>query len=115
MISSRTPGGEPNHCPTCGADVCIDPSRPLGDAPCPNCGTLLWFVRLPDAAWLVDPDAAPTARDRLIRILAGQLGISYEELSADSSPLSRFDGDSLNVVELVMEFEDEFGDGSSPP
>src|SRR2546423_1698186 len=42
-ISSRTPEGEPNHCPVCGSEVRTEPSRPLGDAPCPVCGTLLWF------------------------------------------------------------------------
>ena len=42
-ISSRTPEGEPNRCPLCGADICLDPSRPPGDAPCNQCGTLVWF------------------------------------------------------------------------
>lgn len=41
--SSRTPEGEPNHCPVCGKEVRIEPSRPPGDAPCPHCGHLLWF------------------------------------------------------------------------
>jgi anti-anti-sigma factor len=26
-------------------DLKIDPSDPLGDAPCPGCGHLLWFIR----------------------------------------------------------------------
>jgi len=41
--SSRTPEGESNQCPICGKEVRIEPSRPPGDAPCPNCGHLLWF------------------------------------------------------------------------
>jgi hypothetical protein len=41
--SSRTPEGDDNLCPVCGHDVRIDPTRPPGDAPCPHCGTLLWF------------------------------------------------------------------------
>ncbi|MCA9127808.1 MAG: tetratricopeptide repeat protein [Planctomycetales bacterium] len=41
--SSRTPEGDDNHCPVCGNDVRIDPTRPPGDAPCPHCGNLLWF------------------------------------------------------------------------
>lgn len=40
---SRTPEGYPNRCPVCRKDVCIDPSIPPGDAPCPHCGQLLWF------------------------------------------------------------------------
>jgi len=43
-ISSRTPEGRPNYCPVCGSDVQIEPSDPAGDAPCPRCGHLLWFV-----------------------------------------------------------------------
>ena len=41
--SSRTPEGEPNRCPVCGKSLCIEPSRPPGDAPCPHCGCLIWF------------------------------------------------------------------------
>ncbi|WP_442511271.1 STAS domain-containing protein [Novipirellula sp. SH528] len=43
IISSRTPEGAPNRCPVCGAEIQVEPSRPPGDAPCPNCGQLLWF------------------------------------------------------------------------
>src|SRR5579864_2585880 len=43
--ASRTPEGESNLCPLCGAEILITPSRPPGDAPCPNCGNLLWFDR----------------------------------------------------------------------
>lgn len=41
--ASRTPEGEQNVCPVCGHDVCLEPSRPTGDATCPHCGQLLWF------------------------------------------------------------------------
>ena len=44
VVSSRTPEGTPQHCPVCGADVQVEPSRPPGDAPCPSCGHLLWFT-----------------------------------------------------------------------
>jgi hypothetical protein len=42
-ISSRTPEGDPNRCPVCGNDLRLEPSQPPGDAPCPSCGSLLWF------------------------------------------------------------------------
>jgi hypothetical protein len=42
--SSRTPEGAPNRCPVCGHHVAMTPSEPTGDAPCPYCGSLLWFV-----------------------------------------------------------------------
>lgn len=43
-VSSRTPEGRFNHCPICGEKIRIEPSEPSGDAPCPHCGVLLWFV-----------------------------------------------------------------------
>jgi anti-anti-sigma factor len=42
-ISSRTPEGEPCRCPLCGAENDVEPSSPPGDAPCPQCGHLIWF------------------------------------------------------------------------
>jgi anti-anti-sigma factor len=42
-ISSRTPEGRPNCCPVYGATLKIEPSDPAGDAPCAQCGQLLWF------------------------------------------------------------------------
>ena len=44
MPSSRTPEGDQNVCRVCGHSFCLDPSRPPGDAPCPHCGTLHWFI-----------------------------------------------------------------------
>jgi hypothetical protein len=34
----------PNLCPICGNHVRIEPTVPPGDAPCPSCGHLLWFI-----------------------------------------------------------------------
>src|SRR5689334_5883249 len=49
--STRTPEGEPNQCPVCGKVFALEPSIPLGDAPCPHCGSLVWFPRAPSVAW----------------------------------------------------------------
>jgi len=43
IISSRTPEGDRNVCPVCGHQLRIEPSADTRDAPCPNCGCLLWF------------------------------------------------------------------------
>lgn len=43
LPSSRTPEEESGICPVCGNQVVITPSRPPGDAPCPSCGSLIWF------------------------------------------------------------------------
>lgn len=47
IISSRTPEGEFGRCSICGESVVIDPSHPPGDAPCPSCGSLIWFSPRP--------------------------------------------------------------------
>jgi hypothetical protein len=82
--STRTPEGRSGHCPVCGARTCIEPSSPPGDAPCPACGSLMWFsscsvpVQLWDSrpmrrgsAFFCAPAApsvsGPTVNDRLRR------------------------------------------------
>lgn len=60
-VSSRTPEGEPNRCAVCGRIVCIEPSRPPGDAPCSFCGSLLWFT----SASELDSNGTPSLQVRL--------------------------------------------------
>jgi anti-sigma B factor antagonist len=79
VISSRTPEGQPNHCPVCGSHLRIEPSDPAGDAPCPQCGHLLWF------AWedfgdvqVIRPKGSrldPESWDRLIDLVAMRSGL----------------------------------------
>jgi signal recognition particle GTPase len=42
-ISSRTVEGRPNRCPVCRRRLRLSPSWPSRDAPCPHCGSLVWF------------------------------------------------------------------------
>src|SRR4051794_32096778 len=51
--STRTPEGQPNRCPICGKRFVLEPSIPAGDAPCPHCGSLVWFPMVADAAWTI--------------------------------------------------------------
>ena len=64
----------------------------FGAAPCPHCGTLLWFLNLHKGVCLINPEELSDVKQKLIEIL-----ISHPELS-----------DSLDIVELAMELE-EFG------
>lgn len=109
LISSRTPEGLPNHCPICGASVCIEPSQPFGDAPCPSCGHLLWFLNFGSEQRLFLPPKSRTIRERVLQFLAEQLGVSRSSLDADNPPVLVNDlgADSLDLVELVMELEEE--------
>jgi len=83
-ISSRTPEGTPHRCSICGKVVHTEPSPLLGDSCCPNCGQLLgWFQN--QLAQSDSPDADPI------------------------TPSTPFATQSLDVVELVMAIEEEFG------
>ncbi len=114
-ISSRTPEGEANHCPVCGEEVQLEPSYPPGDAPCPNCGTLLWFNRTSSGTWFLEAKKLKPIFDRVRSILADYLHMKKEEITL-ITPLRKsvdpFAGeievDSLDLVEIVMEFEEEF-------
>ncbi len=106
-ISSRTPEGVPNHCPVCDALICIDPSQPPGDAPCPNCGVLLWFIRTSSGVRFHQTEDAAPIRERIAQILCDNLGVNPDAVRTTSFP-EDMGVDSLDVVELVMELEEEF-------
>lgn len=92
-VSSRTPEGYPNRCPLCGAATNLEFSQPAGDAPCPNCGHLLWF----SAEFLTS----------FQRQFVDSLGVTPDRIMADTA-FADLGADSLDTVELVMELEEEF-------
>ncbi|MFH0839219.1 MAG: acyl carrier protein [Candidatus Omnitrophota bacterium] len=47
--------------------------------------------------------------DRVKEIIVEQLGVKAEEVSPESSFVNDLGADSLDTVELVMAFEEEFG------
>ena len=48
-------------------------------------------------------------RERVIKMVAEQLGVKEEDVKPDSSFIDDLGADSLDTVELVMALEDEFG------
>lgn len=52
---------------------------------------------------------ASSIEEKVIGIVSEQLNIPKEEIKLDSEFVADLKADSLDVVELVMEFEDEFG------
>ncbi len=46
--------------------------------------------------------------ERVIEIVCEQMGASRDKINADTSFIQDLGADSLDTVELVMEFEDEF-------
>jgi acyl carrier protein len=46
--------------------------------------------------------------EKVISIVAEQMGVDKGEISRDTNFVTDLNADSLDTVELVMEFEDEF-------
>jgi acyl carrier protein len=47
--------------------------------------------------------------EKIIDIISEQMGVDKSEISRETSFINDLNADSLDTVELVMEFEDEFG------
>lgn len=47
-------------------------------------------------------------RDRVIKMVAEQLGVKEEDVKPDSSFIDDLGADSLDTVELIMALEEEF-------
>mgnify|MGYP001487797855 FL=1 len=47
--------------------------------------------------------------DKVVEIVCNQLSVDKAEVTPDSSFVEDLGADSLDTVELVMEFEEEFG------
>jgi acyl carrier protein len=50
-----------------------------------------------------------TTFERLKKIIVEQLGVDEEEVSAQASFVEDLNADSLDLVELIMSLEEEFG------
>jgi acyl carrier protein len=51
---------------------------------------------------------ADDTEKKVIEIVSEQLGVSADEIKSETSFVNDLGADSLDTVELVMEFEDEF-------
>ena len=96
-------------CPVCGDFVRVEASEPYYDAPCPSCGSLLWFVRISDQRLVFKPGDEARAKG-LRKALAEASDFSELDLKRDPESLHKQlqEADSLDVVELMLELEDEF-------
>ena len=50
----------------------------------------------------------PSVEQRVVKIVCDQMGTTAEKVTAETSFINDLGADSLDTVELVMEFEDEF-------
>ena len=114
-ISSRTPEGRPNRCPVCDGEICVEPSLPPGDAPCPQCGTLLWFFDSPEGCRCYEASLVESIRSRLAAFVGDKLGVRSAAATHSQASLEEpFGDDSLDMVEFVMVLEEEFHVTISP-
>ncbi len=56
----------------------------------------------------------PTVLDRVREITADKLSVDEEEIQPESSFTEDLNADSLDVVELIMALEEEFGTDDQP-
>ena len=47
-------------------------------------------------------------KDRIVEIIANQLGLEVDEITSEASVVEDLGADSLDVVELIMTIEEEF-------
>jgi hypothetical protein len=90
------------------ANVYVEPSVLIGDATCPRCGNLLWFIQTEDTTCFFDAQRFNASRDRVINFVANHLGVDRDKVANNPTLMNDIDSDSLDVVELVMELEEEF-------
>jgi acyl carrier protein len=53
-----------------------------------------------------------TVFERVREIVVEQLGVEEDDVALTSSFVDDLDADSLDLVELIMSLEEQFGDGS---
>jgi acyl carrier protein len=56
----------------------------------------------------VDEVDVQAIENKVIEIISEQMGVDKSEISRETSFINDLNADSLDTVELVMEFEDEF-------
>lgn len=103
IITSRTPEGEPNRCPVCGARILLEPSEPTRDAPCPACGHLLWWHERP----VPKPNHPTPGKFALFDRILGLIGVGRE--AGEPERLDKLLERRFDTIEQAMELEEEFG------
>ena len=56
----------------------------------------------------------PTVLERVQKIVADRLGVEEEKVVSDASFIDDLNADSLDLVELIMAFEEEFSQDGDP-
>ena len=93
--------GVPARCPACAAVICMEPARPVGEAPCPYCGRMLWFVYLPERVlYYTVEEVSRRKRDKIVEVFSPRV------TKDDRGFWTGLHMDSLDYAELVLDMED---------
>ena len=65
------------------------------------------FLKKPPNIWKFMSDNSPA--DRVIKIIVEQLGVNEDQVKPEAKFVEDLGADSLDIVELVMALEEEFG------
>jgi len=87
----------------------VEGSQPYGHTACPQCGTVLWFRQDRAGVWVHDEQKVWPIRKRVQEIMGEHLGVEPARLTDTSSFVEDIGADTLDIVELVMNLEEEFG------
>lgn len=68
----------------------------------------MWKVGACRLAPLGEEETVPSVEERVIDIVCENLGVSKEQVTRSTSFQEDMGADSLDIVELVMELEEEF-------
>lgn len=80
---------------------------PFGDAPCPACGHLIWFLHTGDETRFFEPRPGEDVESWIARRIAEHLGVPEAEAREGiDGILEELRADSLDFVELVMEIDE---------
>jgi acyl carrier protein len=113
VVFFGTPEGWPGLCPVCESVVCVEPPALTGDAPCPHCGHLLWFVNVsPRARFYRSEDVSAGKRVQVqaaLEVIYSRLNAGVPAERGGGTPGLELGLDSLDLLELVMQIEADLG------
>lgn len=69
------------------------------------CGTLLWFLYAASTTWFYDAHDSRELQNRLTEFVAQSLNVPIEDLLENPQFLNDLRLDSIDLVELMMEWE----------
>jgi hypothetical protein len=119
MTRQLAPKGTWNRCPKCRTRLHVKGSAEIGRAGCAQCGASLWF-RTIAGFWnwlrtchrpgtrLYDGPEVEAWHEQVIDAVVGMTDLTAEQVRSKIKVEDLVGADSLDIVELVMQLEDDF-------